>query len=119
MRIQFLSEEIYEIRRKTNSQVFDSRITYNEPVDSGQIESINKPRLFSILSISSLVEGILTIIWITSIPADPKNAVLFGFSIRRLILLGMILLGLIILLATWILFFRRAIGQISDFRLDE
>lgn len=43
----------------------------------------------------SLAEGLLVMFWIASIPADPKNALVAGLSLRRLLLLGSTGFGLL------------------------
>ena len=47
--------------------------------------------LISILLILSILETILTFIWIINIPTDPKNSIFLGFSLQRLVLLGLVI----------------------------
>lgn len=56
--------------------------------------------LFCILLSLNLLEGLITIISIISIPTDPKNAFFWGFSLSRLLILGIscLVLGIQIIL---------------------
>lgn len=47
-----------------------------------------KTRSYISLAIANLIEGLCAIIFLLMIPADPKNAVLFGYSLARLAILG-------------------------------
>jgi hypothetical protein len=67
----------------------------------------NQNKLFWFFVVASFLEGLLVIFWIVRIPTDPKNALLFGFSLRRLILLGLAIGGEIILLAVSVAFYLR------------
>jgi hypothetical protein len=53
---------------------------------------LNRKSLFRWLMIIILIEGLITILSIVSIPADPKNAFVLGYSLNRLVLLGISLL---------------------------
>ena len=50
----------------------------------------------------ALTEGVLVLFWIASIPADPKNALIAGLSLSRLVLLGIIGFGIMFIAATLI-----------------
>ena len=47
-----------------------------------------KIRLYHLFTVANLVEGLGVIISLLMIPADPKNAILWGYSLSRLIILG-------------------------------
>lgn len=40
----------------------------------------------------SFLEGVLVVLWLINIPADPKNALLLGYSSRRLILIAVVVI---------------------------
>jgi hypothetical protein len=67
----------------------------------------NKNKVFGFFVVSSFLEGLFVILWIVRIPADPKNALLLGFSLKRLILLSLVVGGVILLLAASVAFYRR------------
>ena len=55
--------------------------------------------LFSFLINLSILETVLTFFWIIKIPSDPKNSILLGFSLQRLILLILVIvIGLFLIL---------------------
>jgi hypothetical protein len=64
------------------------------------INNIKIKPLFCILLSHNLLEGLITIISIVSIPTDPKNAFLLGYSLSRLLILGVsfLVLGIQIIL---------------------
>jgi hypothetical protein len=53
------------------------------------------------------MEGVACFIWLLTIPADTKNTLLWGFSIQRLFILGIIAVGSITCLVISWLFVRR------------
>ncbi len=59
------------------------------------------------------VEGLFALFYLATIPADPKNSVLWGFSLSRLVLLG-VLAGVIILFAWLAIKAGRGEGRIQQ-----
>jgi len=49
------------------------------------------------------LEGIACFFWLATLPVDQKNAVFFGFSLQRLMILGVIAIFIIIFLLFWYL----------------
>ena len=56
-----------------------------------------KDQITALFLLISLIEGIAVIATLLSIPSDPKNAFYFGYSKRRLIMLGGVLAALLFL----------------------
>jgi hypothetical protein len=56
--------------------------------------SQNVLKLFFIVS---ALEGLGTLVYLLSLPADPKNSVFLGYSMRRLMVIGLIVLGSLVL----------------------
>src|SRR3972149_3835268 len=68
----------------------------------GSATSMNKVLRVYLYLLSA--EGLVALVFLLTIPADPKNAVLFGFSPLRLVLLGisLVLIGIFLSLTVWI-----------------
>src|SRR3990172_5805960 len=62
-------------------------------------------------------EGLVALVFLLSIPSDPKNAVLFGFSQLRLGLLGtaLLLIAMSITLTVWIRRHPNQLAKTSNF----
>jgi hypothetical protein len=56
----------------------------------------------------SAVEGAATIVYLLSIPADPKNSIFMGYSARRLAVMGVVILGSLVFAGVAYLFERKA-----------
>ena len=56
-------------------------------------------QLFKLYAGVALAEGLLILFWIASIPADPKNALVAGLSLSRLVLLGITGLGIVFIVS--------------------
>jgi hypothetical protein len=68
---------------------------------------------FNLLS----AEGLVVLVFLLSIPADPKNAILFGFSPLRLGLLGtaLVLIAIFFILSVWIRRYPNRLAETSNF----
>jgi hypothetical protein len=56
----------------------------------------------------SAVEGAATVVYLLSIPADPKNSIFLGYSARRLGVMGAVVLGSLVFAGLAYLFERKA-----------
>lgn len=61
---------------------------------------MNIRKLFAIFVILAIFEGLLSIYATIMVPSDPKNAILFGFSISRIIILVLLLVCIVSLFFT-------------------
>jgi hypothetical protein len=49
------------------------------------------------LFLLAIIEGTIALAWLGVIPADPKNAIFLGFSMLRLMMVGGLLIGLVVI----------------------
>ncbi|KAA3643583.1 MAG: hypothetical protein DWQ07_24060 [Chloroflexi bacterium] len=61
---------------------------------SASLESTNNSsnKLLRYFFIAGAVEGLLVLVYLLTIPSDPKNALLFGFSLTRLLLASVLII---------------------------
>ena len=69
-------------------------------------------QLFKLYASLALAEGLLVLYWIASIPADPKNTLVAGLSLNRLVLLGIISVGILFIAAV-------LVASIRNQRVDQ
>ena len=76
-----------------------------------------KDRFTALYLLITFIEGIIVAVVLLSIPSDPKNAFLFGYSKSRLVMLGAVLV-LLLFLAT-LLIIKRFRSRIAGFLSPE